>query len=107
LIDLERSIQERHRNGVEFIIIDGVAATIHGSARVTQDLNIVYTRTPENITRLAAALASPTPYLRGAPPGARRISRPLPSWRRCARSGAIRGKRRMPAGLSTETACDG
>ncbi len=69
MIDLERALQELHRNGVEFIIIGGVAATIHGSARVTQDLDIVYARTPENIMRLAAALAPHTPYLRGAPPG--------------------------------------
>lgn len=69
MIDLERALQELHRNEVEFIIIGGVAATIHGSARVTQDLDIVYARTPENITRVAGALAPYTPYLRGAPPG--------------------------------------
>jgi predicted nucleotidyltransferase len=69
MIDLERALQELSRGGVEFIIVDGVAATIHGSARVTQDLDIVYARTPENIARLAAALAPQRPYLRGAPPG--------------------------------------
>jgi len=69
LIDLERALQELHRSGVEFIVIGGVAATIHGSARVTQDLDIVYARTPENFARLAAALAPHAPYLRGAPPG--------------------------------------
>ena len=69
MIDLERTLQELHRGGVEFIIVGGVAATIHGSARVTQDLDIVYARTPENIARLVAALASHAPYLRGAPPG--------------------------------------
>jgi len=69
LIDLERALQELHRSGVGFIVIGGVAATIHGSARVTQDLDIVYARTPENFARLAAALAPHAPYLRGAPPG--------------------------------------
>ncbi len=69
MIDLERALQELHRSGVEFIVIGGVAATIHGSARVTQDLDIVYARTPENFARLAAALAPHAPYLRGAPPG--------------------------------------
>jgi predicted nucleotidyltransferase len=69
LIDLERALQELHRGGVEFIIVGGVAATIHGSARLTQDLDIVYARTPENAARLAAALAAYQPYLRGAPPG--------------------------------------
>jgi predicted nucleotidyltransferase len=69
LIDLERALQELHRGRVEFIVVGGVAATIHGSARVTQDLDIVYARTPENIARLAASLAPHAPYLRGAPPG--------------------------------------
>ncbi len=54
---------------VEFVIIGGVAATAHGSAHVTADLDIVYRRTPENIARLATALEPHHPYLRGAPPG--------------------------------------
>jgi predicted nucleotidyltransferase len=54
---------------VEFIVVGGVAAIIHGSAHVTYDLDIVYHRTPENLERLAAALQPIEPYLRGAPPG--------------------------------------
>jgi hypothetical protein len=54
---------------VEFIIVGGAAATAHGSARLTQDLDVVYRRTPENISRLVRALAPHAPYLRGAPPG--------------------------------------
>lgn len=54
---------------VEFIIVGGAAATAHGSARLTEDLDIVYRRTPENISRLAAALAPHRPYPRGAPAG--------------------------------------
>jgi predicted nucleotidyltransferase len=69
MIDLEATLQVLAREGVEFIIVGGVAATIHGSARVTRDLDIVYSRTPENIARLAAALTPYRPYLRGAPPG--------------------------------------
>jgi hypothetical protein len=34
--------------GVEFLIVGGAAATAHGSARLTQDLDVVYRRTPEN-----------------------------------------------------------
>jgi hypothetical protein len=55
--------------GVEFIVVGGAAAVAHSSARLTADLDIVYRRTPENIARLAAALALHGPYLRGAPPG--------------------------------------
>jgi predicted nucleotidyltransferase len=54
---------------IEFIIVGGAAATAHGSARLTEDLDIVYQRTPDNISRLVQALAPFAPYLRGAPPG--------------------------------------
>ena len=54
---------------VEFILVGGMAATAHGSARLTRDVDVVYARTPENITRLVRALAPHRPYLRGAPPG--------------------------------------
>lgn len=55
--------------GVEFIVIGGLAAAVHGSARVTTDVDVVYRRTDANITRLLAALAPLNPSLRGAPPG--------------------------------------
>jgi hypothetical protein len=54
---------------VEVILIGGLAAQAHGSARITQDTDFLYRRTPDNIERLAAALAPHQPYLRGAPPG--------------------------------------
>src|SRR3989449_10428810 len=53
---------------VEFILVGGVAATVHGSTRLTLDVDAVYRRTPENIARLVRALAPHAPYLRGAPP---------------------------------------
>jgi hypothetical protein len=56
-------------NHVEFVIIGGLAATLHGSARVTYDLDIVYNRTPDNLSRIVAALSPYQPYLRGAPEG--------------------------------------
>jgi predicted nucleotidyltransferase len=54
---------------VRFIVVGGVAAVIHGSARLTLDVDVVYDRAPDNIERLAAVLAPRRPYLRGAPPG--------------------------------------
>ncbi len=54
--------------GVDFIIVGGAAATAHGSARLTQDLDVVYGRAPDNLRRLVEALAPHEPYLRGAPP---------------------------------------
>ena len=55
--------------GVDFIIVGGVAAILHGSARFTLDLDIVYDRSRPNLERLVLALAIHRPYLRGAPPG--------------------------------------
>lgn len=54
---------------VEFILVGGAAATAHGSARLTQDVDVVYRRSSENIARLVSALKDQAPYLRGAPPG--------------------------------------
>jgi hypothetical protein len=54
---------------VDFIIVGGAAATVHGASRLTQDLDIVYGRSPENLRRIAEALAALHPYLRGAPAG--------------------------------------
>ncbi len=55
--------------GVEFVVIGGLAAQAHGSARLTQDIDFIYRRTSSNIAKLAAALVPYRPYLRGAPPG--------------------------------------
>ena len=55
--------------GVDYVIVGGVAANIHGALRTTLDLDIVYSRVPANIARLAHALSPYQPYLRGAPPG--------------------------------------
>lgn len=67
--DFPALISRLSGGGVEFIVIGGVAATIHGSAHLTFDLDVLYRRTPENITKLAAALEPLYPYLRGAPDG--------------------------------------
>jgi hypothetical protein len=55
--------------GVEFVLIGGVASSLHGSSRATFDLDLVYDRSDENLTRVVEALAPLHPYLRGAPPG--------------------------------------
>jgi hypothetical protein len=55
--------------GVEIVVVGGLAAQAHGSARLTQDADFIYRRTAENIERLTAALAPLDPYLRGAPAG--------------------------------------
>jgi len=54
---------------VAYILVGGVAATVHGSARLTLDVDVVYQRTPDNLARLVSALAPYAPGLRGAPVG--------------------------------------
>lgn len=67
-VDLAQIIPPLVRAKVDFILIGGMAAILHGSARVTFDVDLVYSHTHENIERLAAALARHSPYLRDAPP---------------------------------------
>ncbi|MFN8095416.1 MAG: hypothetical protein U0599_24910 [Vicinamibacteria bacterium] len=69
MTDFEALLRALRVEGVDFILVGGVAARAHGSARLTQDLDVVYRRTPENIARLVRALAPHSPYLRGAPAG--------------------------------------
>jgi predicted nucleotidyltransferase len=66
---LEQLLAALHDAGVEFIIVGGVAARAHGSARLTDDVDVSYSRTPGNLARIVSALAPLNPYLRGAPPG--------------------------------------
>jgi hypothetical protein len=55
--------------GVEFLVVGGAAATAHGSARLTVDLDLVYRRTPENLGRVINVFRDLSPYPRGAPAG--------------------------------------
>jgi predicted nucleotidyltransferase len=55
--------------GVEYVLVGGVAATAHGSSRLTLDVDLVYRRSPDNMERLVDALVPLHPYLRGARPG--------------------------------------
>jgi hypothetical protein len=54
-------------HGVRFVVIGGVASALHGSPSITQDLDICYERSPDNLERLASALKSVNARLRGAP----------------------------------------
>jgi hypothetical protein len=52
---------------VDFVVVGGIALVLRGSPRITRDLGICYSRTPDNLDRLARALAPLAPRLRGAP----------------------------------------
>ena len=52
----ESAVQALCDAEVDFIVIGGLAATFHGSGRVTYDLDVCYSRVPANLRRLAVAL---------------------------------------------------
>lgn len=69
ITDFDKAMTVLTEAQLDFIVIGGVAGSLHGSAFITQDLDIVCSRSHENIRRLAAALQPYEPYLRNAPPG--------------------------------------
>jgi len=54
---------------IDFIAIGAVAAITQGIIMTTQDVDVVYSRAPENLRGIVAALTPFKPYWRGAPPG--------------------------------------
>ena len=66
-VDLAQVITPLVRAKLDFILIGGMAAILHGSARVTFDVDVVYSRRQGNIERLAEVLSPFKPSLRGAP----------------------------------------
>jgi predicted nucleotidyltransferase len=69
IASLEEVLRAMHEHHVRCIVIGGWAAILHGAARSTSDVDLVYARDPENLKSLAAVLGLRQPYLRGAPPG--------------------------------------
>lgn len=67
--DFAEGVKALHDAGVEFIIVGGVAAILHGLGYSTYDLDAVYSRDRANIGKLVRCLEPYSPYLRGAPPG--------------------------------------
>ena len=61
-------LQTLEDHQARFVVIGAVALVLHGSSRVTRDLDICYSRERADLARLAKALAPLSPTLRGAPP---------------------------------------
>jgi predicted nucleotidyltransferase len=53
----ERLLASLVSNGVDFVVIGGLAAVAHGSRRMTRDIDIVVRPENDNLTRLEATLA--------------------------------------------------
>jgi len=68
-MQFEKAVQTLCDAGVDFVVIGGVAATLHGSPQVTYDLDICYSRASANLRRLVQALAPFHPRPRGFPAG--------------------------------------
>lgn len=67
-MQFEHAVQALSDAGVEFVIIGGVSAILAGSSyTITNDLDICYSRSIENLKRLAKALAPFHPRLRDLP----------------------------------------
>lgn len=66
-MNFELAVQRLCDTGVEFVVIGGWAAIFHGSAHVTNDLDICYSRDRANLSKLAEALVPYHPRPRGFP----------------------------------------
>jgi hypothetical protein len=69
VVEIEPLLRTLTDGRIDFIVVGGVAAVAHGSPRLTMDLDVVYSRRPDNIDGLVTSLSPLKPYLRGAPPG--------------------------------------
>jgi len=65
MVELEPILTALTDNKVQFVIIDGVAITAHGSAYITRDLDIAFLGTRENTDRICKALLPIRPRPRG------------------------------------------
>lgn len=64
--DPARMLTALHEAGVQFVLIGGMAAILHGDVGVTFDLDVVPARDADNLDRLAAALRSLGARIRAA-----------------------------------------
>lgn len=58
-------LQVLYQNKIDFVLIGGLAAVTHGSARATSDVDIVYNPDPHNIKKIVQALQPLHVKLRG------------------------------------------
>ena len=54
--DVGELLKQLSGAGVEFIVVGGAAAVLHGAPITTEDLDIVHRRSPENVSRLKTLL---------------------------------------------------
>lgn len=67
-LDLQRIIEVLDRHGVEYVVVGGVAARLHGARRMTMDVDVCPAWQEDNLARLAKALTELEAILKGLPP---------------------------------------
>jgi hypothetical protein len=76
VVDYLAILKTLRRHGVDFIVVGGVCAVLHGAPLATFDLDVVHSRESQNLARLMAALEELEAHYRI--PG-RRDKKPGPS----------------------------
>ena len=66
-LQLTPLLKRRSEHGVEFVVVGGIAATVHGSVRFTADLDVCAPLDQANITRIINALRGLNPRFRFRP----------------------------------------
>ena len=57
-------LETLHRHGVDFVVVGGFAAAVHGSPIVTNDVDVTPLRSAENLARLSTALTELDAHIR-------------------------------------------
>lgn len=65
VLDIERLTAVLRRHAVRYVVIGGIAVIAHGHVRATFDVDLIPDPDPENLVRLAAALAELDARVRG------------------------------------------
>ncbi|MGI8640586.1 MAG: nucleotidyltransferase [Pyrinomonadaceae bacterium] len=65
MVEFEPTIKSLTKEKVDFVIIGGLAISVHSTGYITTDLDFCYLRTPENLKRIISAFAPFNPRLRG------------------------------------------
>ena len=65
-LDIQGILEVLAREGVEFLLIGGVAVGFHGYVRATKDVDVVPEPDPENLARLTRALEALDAQIEGA-----------------------------------------
>ncbi|MFH1531429.1 MAG: hypothetical protein ABIK09_11940 [Pseudomonadota bacterium] len=69
--DLTSLLVDLVEEGIDFIVVGGMAAVIQGVPAATFDLDVVHSRSEENVLRILAFLERVGAYARGRPEGQR------------------------------------